>query len=234
MKRICRFIALLGPVVLTTALTSCAILWQNPLDAPPGTSVDPTPYLGEWDLVDTLGLTEPSGRLEVAEDAGELMATFTGEEGAATYAVDLTTVLTDTVVASVRTDVSTHIVGLSLANNGNRLVVTDLNPETVMADVQSGALAGRAGYLDSDHGFVSVTASGSDVRAYIEANPEIFWDERSLIFDRAGGGAGAFASPGQPGLAGLGGRGAIALTGALGILTLLTAVAIHGRRQPGG
>lgn len=221
-------------IALSLLLTSCTIYFDNPVDSPPGSSVDPAPYLGEWLLVEYLGQSTETGSLTVVEEAGELTATYSGGEQELVMPVQLTAVLTDSVIASIDGGEYWHVAEIALENNGDRLTVTGMDPSQVISDIQAAVLPGSEGASGTDLGYIGVTASSAELRSYIESSPGLFASERALVFDRSSGGGYPLSSlPPPPGVAASGVWALRGTAAAVAVMLVLTGAAWYRRAKPG-
>lgn len=168
-------------------ISACIVTSENPLDTPPGTSIDPSPYLGGWHLVSILGHTPGELlHLSIAQVETNLIATISKDGlpnvGLNTEAVLLTSVAGD-VIASVHRGEKTWVIcRILLKDNGNRMIIEPMS-RRVGEDISLGILEGES----RDWGFDSeperkqkiprITATGADIRSYLTGKTNLFAPE---------------------------------------------------------
>jgi hypothetical protein len=158
----------------------CNIDFEEPVYNPPEISVDPAPYLGEWDLASMSGEQVELGKYQLSvaqiEDA-TLTVTTSGEGKPGNTYVFRLTLVNQKAVASVEhaTD-AWRIFRIELREEGSELVVKGPNYETVKSDVLSDVIPGQVQGTELGGLFewIDITASPTEVRTYLEERPQIF------------------------------------------------------------
>jgi hypothetical protein len=159
---------------------SCRIDFEEPLRNPPGISVDRKPFIGEWELIREGGGKVEAGKSHVSvsqvED-GTLTVTCEGEDGQRKARALLLTSIGQRKIGSVQVAPDRwRLYQLDLQDEGPRLVVKGLDWAELKEDVLSGVLAGKV--VDPESGGacqgIRITASGEEVRSYIEQRRNVF------------------------------------------------------------
>jgi hypothetical protein len=157
---------------------------DNPLDIPPGTEVNPAPYLGSWNLQQVEGLVpDQAVTLTVQQSGADLTASYSDGSESETEIVVLTQINGE-VIASLR-DASGNwnILMLSLLSNATVMSVGQIDRNIIATDIQSGLVAGEVDDWDVDEKVIHITASPSELRAYLGNKTNIFVSG-ALIFQR--------------------------------------------------
>jgi hypothetical protein len=160
--------------------SACSIDFEEPLRNPPGISVDPKPFIGEWELIREGADKVEAGksRLSVSQvEDGTLTVICKGEDAERkAHALLLTSVGQRKIVCVQFSPDRWRLYQLDLQDEGTRLVVKGLDWAGVKEDVLSGILPGKV--VDSEsEGLcqgIRITASGEEVRSYVEQRRNVF------------------------------------------------------------
>ena len=168
-------------LLLLVAFSCRNVVSENSVDPGSGT-VDPTPYLGNWQLTSIAG-TAPNQplMLMVTEDSGVVSAMYTDGTSEATNLVEFSDV-NGSIIASVQVDNGWNIGRISLQNGGDRMTIEPLDDTVIEADIGSAALAGTVDPID-DLSVIRLTATPLELRNYIASTPNLFQSD-VFVFDR--------------------------------------------------
>ncbi|MCP3977815.1 MAG: hypothetical protein GY716_00600 [bacterium] len=169
----------LGSLMVAGCLSS-----DNPVDTPPGTEVDPAPYLGTWNMTELDGASPPPSEMQIAAtDTGteiELQYSYSDEGHTETASL---TLVGSAVVASIRSEEGLWtIVRLRLENNGTELVIDYMDQTLVQQAIEGATLAGEIlGDLTDDQPAIVITDTGPAIRTFIEGTPDLFMNRAAAF-----------------------------------------------------
>lgn len=171
---------LLAIPALALGLTSCLTTSsENPLDNPSGTTVDPTPYLGQWELTKVLGESAGSQTLITVTQAVQgILVISTPQPGITnTQTLRLTSITNLTVASLEDATNSWTIVAVSLVNANTNLVVSAPDWNVITNDIKNGVIAGEIDKVDSLRVIARLKASGASLSSYFGSNTNLFSGE---------------------------------------------------------
>lgn len=191
---IARIAVLCAFVAIAFVATACQLRFEHPLPPPAGPTVDPSPYVGDWNLasvsdshIDEWGLPiTGTYSLEIIDDgSGAITAAYTGlPEETLTMSLQLSEI-TGTVMASAQDEEGEWDIGsLIIVGGGNSLEWRPLASQAFSEAVKSGELSGQVLAEDSEAESVRVTASSAEIRDFILQNPSVLTDEGTVVFTR--------------------------------------------------
>jgi hypothetical protein len=171
-------------IVPVLFLTSCVIqTFDNPIDAPPGTGVDASAFLGTWHLV-SVGAYVPTNQLVlkvISQAGGSIVATVVTSAKSNDQTVVLSTINGKT-LASVQAGPNSWEIFAISTNTQGKLILSSPDVSVLSNDVKNATLSGDVQSLDRDGGTIHITASSSQLRTYFSSRTSMFLD--SLTFQK--------------------------------------------------
>ncbi len=174
--------SLLAGFVTTLMLASCNVTSDYPVDVPPGSEVDVTPYLGDWNLWEVAGETPQQAVVVSIQQVGTNI-TITCFDGmtSSTETAQLTRVSGE-VLASLRGETGLwNISKITLNAYSNQMVVADLNRERLKQDIDAGLIAGEIDNLDTNYFSINITADGATLRSYLSQQADLFYTNGMVL-----------------------------------------------------
>ena len=170
--------------VLLALSTSC-VPSKNPIHSPPRAAVEPTAFLGHWELAKIGEVDFEEGkRLRVTvkkRSDGSVTASW-GKESCRETMECLLTTLKGKTVLSLGSEDSWQIWTVSLEDGGLTMVLRTLDPNIIKQDIEKGLLQGRVyPFVDQEDDGVRITASREDLRAYLGDKPGVFEEEAVVL-----------------------------------------------------
>jgi len=157
---------------------------DNPVDAPPGTGADVSPFLGNWQLM-SVGTYTPTNQLIVRVSTGQVgsvVATFI----TAAESNDHTVVLTATngiMLASVWRDATSwNIYKISTDAQRTMLYVSLPDPSIVSNDVKNGVLSGEVLASEERDCSIHLKATSSQLPTYFSTRTNGF--SQPMVFQK--------------------------------------------------
>lgn len=172
---------------LSVALTACESLFEHNLQGEP---IPLDPFLGTWSLVELLGTTPESPTLvRIESDAiGELVVTVSDAAGTTEVNATLTSLGEATILSTMNKNGTWQISNVSLADDGNRLLIQLPDFGLLRDDVAAGVIAGEVRQVDLDQDdLVVVTASTSRLSAYLGTKSDLFQEVAAVLEKNTGG-----------------------------------------------
>ncbi len=167
---------LLASAVTTLMLASCNVTSDYPVDVPPGSEVDVTPYLGEWTLWEVAGETPQQAVVVSVERAGTNVIVTVSDGMTSHTETALLTRVKGEVIASLRGETGLwNITKITLDADSNQMVVADLKRERLKQDIEAGLIAGDIYDLDTNYFSINITADSSSLRIYLSQQADLFY-----------------------------------------------------------
>lgn len=177
---------LFATLLMSVGLMSCLLpSSDNPLDDPPGSSIDPTPYLGEWNLVSIGGETDIGEEplvITLAQTGNDLTMTLDHSTGSVEEIFKLTKENGKTFASLVDADDMWDIFRVTLLQSGSRLKVESMNMVTLKSDIENEVIEGEVPVWTERDKMIHLTASGAELRSYVASHPGVFHE--LFVFDK--------------------------------------------------
>jgi len=157
---------------------------DNPIDPPPGATVDASPFLGNWRLA-SVGTYAPTNQLVVRVTTGQVgsvVATFITSTGSNDHSVILCATNGMTIASVQRAANTWEIYAVSTNGSGTTLNLSVPDFAVISNDVASGVMNGQV--LSSGEGdyYVHLKATSSQLLAYFSTRTNIF--TQAMILQR--------------------------------------------------
>ncbi len=166
----------------------CVVLCGGCLSVSSNNAVEPDPsspasfdqLLGDWRLASSAHSL--AGRsVTLAKEGDEFVGTYRGPGKPTTGKVILAVLSGGQTVVSFEAEPGLWVIGsVEAGPTSNTITVRMLDGDRVEADVDGSSVAGEVAALDQTQNLVLLTASGAELRAYFEANPQALAGERSV------------------------------------------------------
>lgn len=167
---------LLAGLVTMLTLASCNVTSDYPVDVPPGSEVDPTLYLGDWNLSEIAGeIPQQAVTVSIQQVGTNIIVTCSDGMSSSSETARLTRVSGD-VLASLRGETGIwNINKITLRANSNQMVVADLNRERLKNDIDAGLIAGEIITPATNNFSIHITADGATLRNYLSQQTNLFY-----------------------------------------------------------
>ena len=180
---------LFGLVLISIALSSCLPTSENGVDSPQGSEVETSPYLGTWEVVQLLNMTDVAqSTLTVSNGSGgSVQAVVQDATGSVTYDCFLTQIDQDVVMSERDTSAAGEIwtiYKIDLQQSGQELRVYGMDEDKIMNDIDLEVLDGEYEILEEAN-IIRIQETSQGLRTYLENQSGVFESDPLMVFGKS-------------------------------------------------